>query len=307
MGTRGTGGAWVAALWLWGAASGCDPQTPTDDDHALRAARAVGHGSQSMDGTPRMAAIGALFEVDPALDPTDPDALRQGAVQAVHDRLALTFQVVGCDAQLDTDGDRVVHVAFEGCRLMLWTFDVDIDAEARVETEACDDGTCVTGVLWALDIAELSSSTLGLARSGMSGPAELRAPVDHAEPMRWETFPGFVLETRLGLRLEAVSTSTWALADDDCVTIDFGGRLSLETRIDEIDEAIGDVVVSARGIHRCPGRCEDAGDVQLAFGTGQVVEWSHDGSDTITVFAPRERTFEVVLPCADDAEGADAG
>lgn len=290
------------------AASACDPVEPDDDDEtSLRATRAVSYGSQSMDGTPRLAHIGALFEIDPSLDPSEPDALRRAAVQAVHDRLALTFQVIGCTAELDTDGDRSVSLRLEGCHLLTWTLDAEIDATARVETEACEAAPCPVFVAWELDIAELRTSVLGLARSSMSGPAELRSPLDPAEPMHWQTFPGFIIETRLGLRFESVSTASWRVDDEDCVEIDLGARLALETRADALDEAIGNVVVSARGLRRCPSRCEEAGEVQLSFAAGQVVRWSHDGSDTITVHAPRERTFEVQLPCADRAEEATDG
>lgn len=294
--------AWVMALGLaaWSSALGCDLSAP-DDDAMQVAARAVRHGNQAMDGQPRLAYVGALFAVDPSLDPSDPDAMRRAAVQAVHDRLALTFQSIGCDAELDTDGDATVSVHLQGCRLVLWTVDAEIEGTARVETE----GT--TAVVWDLDIAELSSGALGLPRASFSGPAELRAPLDPAEPMRWQTFPGFVLESRLGLRFDALSTASWSIGEDDCVEIELGARLTLETREDALDEAIGDVVISARDIRRCPGRCEESGDVELSFGAGKVVSWSHDGSDTITVHTPRERTFEVELPCAEERDGATAG
>lgn len=283
---------------------GCELAEPDADDPTLRA-RAVVHGNQAVDGTPRLASIGTLFRVAPGLDPSEPEQARQLAVRAVHDRLAATFEVVGCDAELETDDDTTVGLALRGCRLLVWTLDAELEARAEVVTEPCETEPCpVTAIAWDLDIAELSSRVLGLPGTSFSGPAQLRAPVDPAQPMRWETFPGFVIETRWGRRLDTVSTASWTVDEDNCVQMDLGARLSLEDLDDDIDQRVGNVVLSVRGLRRCPGRCESAGDVQLSFAAGRVVRWSHDGDDTITVITPRGRSIEVSLPCAEEREEA---
>lgn len=283
---------------------GCELADPDPDDTTLRT-RAVVDGNQAVDGTPRLAYIGALFRVAPGIDPSEPEQARQLTVRAVHDRLSTTFEVVGCDAEFETDDDTTVGLVLRGCRLLLWTLDAELEARAEVVTEPCETEPCpATAIAWDLDIAELSSRVLGLPGISFSGPAQLQAPVDAAQPMRWETFPGFVVETRQGRRLDTVSTASWTIDEDNCVQMDLGARLSLEDLDDGIDAEVGNVVVSVRGLRRCPGRCESTGDVQLSFAAGRVVSWSHDGDDTITVITPRGRSIEVSLPCAEEREEA---
>jgi len=198
-------------------------------------------------------------------------------------------------------------MALSDCTLLLWTVDLELEATARVETEPCETGSCATAVLWDVDLGEMASGLRGLPPIRFSGPAELRAPVDPAARMRWTTQPGFTLETPLGLRFEALSTATWSIDADDCVEVDIGTRLSLEDgpgdeqgELDELDERLGDVVVSGRSLRRCPGQCPERGRVELSFGAGRLLAWEHDGSGTILVQGPRGRELEARLPCAED-------
>lgn len=282
-----------------GLLAGCDADEP-DDELALRDARAVVHGSDSLEGAPRLAYFGALFVVPPGLDPGDPEAVRRDTVAAVHQRLVATFAAIGCEAELDTDGEHTVGMSLQGCRLLAWTLDADVEAHAEVETAPCETGTCATAVVWDVDIGTLSTRRGLWPPTGFAGPAILRAPVDPAEPLRWDTQPGFVLETRLGLRFEALTRARWTVDEDDCVELELGSRLALEERDDALDEQIGDVVVSVRGLRRCPERCPEAGRVELSFAAGAVLAWEHDGSDTVTVQGPRGRSLEARLPCAEE-------
>jgi hypothetical protein len=289
------------------ALAACDPQSPfDDDDEALRDARAVTHGAGSLDGAPRLVYLAGQFVLPPGLDATDPDALLRDAVAAAHARLVLGFAVVGCDAVVDTDGEARISMTLSGCTLLLWSIDAELEAVASVETEPCDTGTCAAAVRWDVDLAEMATGLRGLPPTRFSGPAELRAAVDPSERMQWQTLPGFVIETPLGRRYDTLSTASWSIDADDCVEVDIGARLSLEERpgeaLDDIDERIGDVVVSGRGIRRCPGQCPEAGRVELAFGAGQVLAWEHDGSGTILVQGPRGRELEARLPCAEELD-----
>ncbi len=269
---------------------GCD-LGPDDDDLMLREARAVTHGSSSIDGTPRLAYFGNLFALPPGLDASDPEQLRTDAVMAIHTRLTFTFAAIGCDAAVETDGQTRVSVLLEGCALLLWTIDAELEAVARAEGEA---------VIWDLDITEMATGLRGLPPTHFYGPAELRAPVDPGERMEWSTPPGFVIETPLGRRFDTVSRASWLVGADNCVDLELGARLSLEEREDELDERIGELAVSVRDLRRCQGRCAEAGRVELSFGTGQVLAWTHDGSGTIVVRGPRGRMLEARLPCAEE-------
>lgn len=284
------------------ALAACDPG-PADDDEP-RAARAVAHATGTLDGAPRLLYLAAQFAVPAGLDPADPDAFLRDAVTATQGRLAFVLDAIDCDAAIASDDAARITMAVSGCTLLLWTVDIELEAVAAVETAPCDAGTCAVAVRWDVDLAEMASGLRGLPPVRFSGPAELRAPVDPVAPMMWSTQPGFVIETPLGLRFETLTSASWRVDADDCVTVDIGARLSLEERpgegLDALDERIGDVVVSGRGLRRCPGRCPAAGRVELSFGAGQVLAWEHDGSGTILVQGPRGRELEAELPCAEE-------
>lgn len=288
----------------------CDGDDSSDEgDAALRDARAVAHGSGSLDGAPRLVYLAGQFALPPGLDATDPAALLRDAVVAAHARLSFAFAALDCEAAVDTDGQTRVSLALTGCTLLLWSIDAELEAVARVETEACDTGTCAVAMLWDVDMAEVATGLRGVPPARFSGPAELRAPVDPSARMQWRTLPGFVIDTPLGRRFDSVSTASWTIGDDDCVNLDLGARLSLERSpgedVDPLDEQVGDVVVSARGLRRCPGQCPASGRVQLSFGAGQLLAWEHDGSGTIRVLGPRGRELEARLPCAQEASAGE--
>ncbi|MCA9711185.1 MAG: hypothetical protein KDK70_35425, partial [Myxococcales bacterium] len=158
---------WATAAMLGtGLLSACDPgSTPPpddgdDDEQALaRDFRAATHGTSSLDGTPGFVHIGNLFAYTPGwgVDTTDADAVRQDAVASVYNRLALTFAVLGCEPDLQTDDDRQVSLTMQGCRLVLWEIDADVEATAHVQTAPCGAGECPVAVVWDLDVSQLHS------------------------------------------------------------------------------------------------------------------------------------------------------
>ena len=295
--------AWLGlALAL---AAACDSEDPFEEAEQ-RDARAVALATGPLDGAPRLIHLASLFALPPDLDPTDPEALLRDTVTAVHARLAFVFGGLDCEAAVDTDGQTRVGLSLSGCTLLLWSIDSELEAVARVETEACETGTCATAVRWDLDIGELTTGPRLLPPVRFAGPAELRAAVDPAVRMQWQTQPGFTIETPLGLRFETLSTASWTIGADDCVEVEIGARLSLEERpgqrLDALDERIGDVVLSGRNLRRCAAKCPERGRVELSFGAGHLLAWEHDGSDTILVEGPRGRMLEADLPCeANDA------
>lgn len=294
----------TAALLL---ATACDTGTPSDEIAKEREARAVALATGPLDGAPRLAYLSSQLAVPVGLDPAEPDVVLRETVVAAHDRLAFLFEVIGCDGAVDTDGQTRVSLALSGCRLLLWSIDAELEAVARVEAQACEAGSCAAAVRWDLDIAEMATGLRGLPPVRFSGPAEIRAPVDVGERMQWQTMPGFVIETPLGLRFESLSTARWLIDADDCVEVEIGARLSLESRAgaepDALDERVGDIVLSGRDLRRCPGSCPERGRVELSFGAGHVLAWEHDGSGTIVVLGPRGRQLEAELSC-DPVAGA---
>ncbi|MCH9683807.1 MAG: hypothetical protein K0V04_20415 [Deltaproteobacteria bacterium] len=295
----------VAALWAM-LAAGCDALL-LDAQLVERDTRAVTHATGALDGTPQFTLVGGYFAIgNNPPDAGDPDTVRRTSVTAVADRLQFTFDLFRCSARVDHDGDRTLSVDVRGCQILLWDYDIELEAQARIETVDCDTGTCAAAVVWDIDIADLASGVVGFNKVRYAGPVEVRAPLSPAEPMQWQTQPGFVVHSRLGPRFETLATTSWIRDDDECITVDMGARLTLEERADDLDERVGDVVLSVRGLQRCPGSCAHAGDVQLTFGTGQVLAWTYQGGGSILVTGPRGRELEVQLPCANEMnEGAD--
>lgn len=303
----------AAAVLSTGLASACDPgasgdpAAPTMDDEQMQEVdfRAATHGAASLESTPAFVHVGNLFAYAPPLlgeiDLSDIDAVRRQAVAAANARLAITFAVLGCDAELDTDDERRISARLQGCQLLLWELDADVEAVvSEVETQPCDAGECASRIIWEMDIGELKSGPVGLPKAGYVGPIDIEAPVDPTERMAWTTRPGFAIDTALGLRFDTLSTADWLVYnDEDCINLNMGARLTLDEREDELDEFIGDIVISARGVDRCPDRCAHAGEVQLSFGAGQLLRWTHDGGQTLTVQGPRGREVEITPPCAE--------
>ncbi|MEM7158466.1 MAG: hypothetical protein AAF799_36845 [Myxococcota bacterium] len=288
---------------------GCDPAPASSSAPDVSDTRAVGLAASSLEGIPRLVFFGLHFAVDPALQADDAETFLDLAVDDTRQSLVDEFSRFGCETlQIEADGTALSAVLRE-CPVLAWTFDAEVEAVAQLEqadASACADDFCPTAVAWELDIAELALGPRQGRRNRFSGPARLRAPVDPAEPMQWQTSPGYTLETRIGPRFDMLSTARWRTDDSGCVDMEVGSRLQIEQTDEPLDGTLGDIVISSRGVRRCPLSCPQAGEVEVSFRSGSLLRWIYTGEDTVQVTGPLGKTLEVTLSCAAmDEEPAD--
>jgi hypothetical protein len=277
---------------------GCDARDGDDDDAigrvaAVRSAEAVAAKSN-------LALLAEKFAGAPGLADMTVDEARATAVALLEDRLR-NLSLVDCERELMSDPMLgTVDAAVVDCRLGVLHIDGEMHAQVEIETAPCDAGECPSAVVWTLDDFDLQIGTSAF-RPRLSGTVVLRDPVDAALPMSWSTGEDFVLENRLGT-FSTRSTASWHVADDRCVE-----GLQLEARLDRLDDAtddpdadlepqVGQIVVSATGVDRCPAKCATAGTVRLAFGRGRVLEWDFAGQE-LDVRVPGGHHFTATLVC----------
>ena len=285
----------------------CDTQSrPSRAEATTSDNRAVGLAASSLEGIPRLVFFAQHFALDPALTADDADQFVTRAIDDTRNALIDEFSRFGC-AVIDIQADgNTLSALVSSCPILTLTFDAEVDVVAQLveaDPSECSEGFCPVAVLWDFDISQLTIGPAIGRRNSFSGPAQLRAPVDPDEPMGWQTHPGYTLETRLGPRFDMLSTATWTSDAEGCMDMDIGSRLQVEETDEPLDETLGDIVISSRGVRRCPFQCTLAGDVEVSFQSGSLLRWSFTGEETLLVTGPLGKTLEVDLPC----NGADEG
>jgi hypothetical protein len=278
------------------ALAGCEALEPSDDVPRLAATRSA----EAVAAKTNFALVAERFAGDPLLATMTVDDAREAAVALLAMRLG-SLAFVNCDPQLETDPVAgTVDASVVGCNLGLLRVDGEMHAQVTIETAPCDTGECPSAVVWTLSPFELEIGTANV-RPHLSGTVVIRDPLDPALPMRWSTQDDFVLENRFGA-FQTRSEASWWVTDDRCVE-----GMQLEARLDRVDAMdddpdadlepkVGQIVVSAQDVARCPGKCATDGAVRLAFGRGRVLEWDFDGQ-TIDVALPGGHEFTATLVC----------
>ena len=256
--------------------------------------------AQAVSAKTNLTLLAEKFAGEPELAGMTVDEARARAVELVENELRqLAF--VGCERELVADPMLgTIDAAVVDCRIGVLRIDGQMHAQVEIETASCDTGACPSAVVWTLEEFDLEIGT-GDARPHLSGTVVLRDPVDAALPMSWETGDDFVLDNRLG-SFATRSTASWRITEDRCVE-----NMQLEARLDRLDATqddpdadlepqVGQIVVSAQDVARCPGKCATSGEVRLAFGRGRVLEWDFAGQ-IVDVLAPGGHTFTTTLVC----------
>jgi hypothetical protein len=272
------------------AAAGCGGQAPDPEVEAAAQQSVVG-----VEGSLRSAQFMGPFQPSSELAALSPDEARRRALADVIETYEAAIQRAEC-IELATDEETYLEITFDGCRLGLlglYRLDGTIRGELDIELEECDAGQCLAAVIYDVRVVGLEiraqTETAGLV---MEGAWTYRAPVEpSAEPM---ALAGEVSYSGpRGASLEIESDSTWRV-DGACVTLSSDGRIRA---LDEDDELLGGVVISAVGVERCGAQCPEAGTVNLAFARGDVLTWTYTGQDAVTVRAPGGDEYDVVLDC----------
>jgi len=284
-------------------ALGCDPGGGEDGELrrldtivADRSARAVGNKTN-------LASLAELlFSAPPSLVGLDPTAARTEAVAELVARLGgIDFQ--DCTPQITSDPlAGSVDAVFDDCRAGPFRVQGDAHATVAIEAAPCDGGECASALLWTLHDFDVLVGPDD-ARPHFTGDVVLRdeiRPLSQPQvPMSWTTQPGFAITNPLGV-FETISHASWTVDAGRCVD------MRMESRLERIDEDAQDphrriqtIVVAVDGLRRCPLRCPEAGDVQISFGAGALLEWSYENGDTVEVVAPGGQRFSQALACRE--------
>ncbi len=261
---------------------------------AARSARAVGNKT-NLAGLAEL-----LFSATPALVGQSREAARATAVAELVSRLGgINFKE--CTPQITSDPIAgSVDAVFEGCRAGPFRVEGDAHATVEIETTPCPTGECASALSWTLHDFDVLVGPDD-ARPHFTGDVVLRDEIRPAgqpqAPMSWTTQPGFAITNPLGV-FETISHASWTVDADRCVDMRMESRLErIDVDAEDPHRRIRTIVVAVDGLRRCPLRCPEAGDVQISFGAGALLEWSYANTDEVEVAAPGGRTFVQPLLC----------
>ncbi|MFO0635264.1 MAG: hypothetical protein U0168_20645 [Nannocystaceae bacterium] len=285
----------LALLAVLAIAPACDPDAIDLAVERLVADRSI----DAVSAKTNMALVAERFSGEAAMADMTVAQARARAVELLQLRLE-ALNLIDCRTTVTADRDAgTLQSVSERCRIGLVGLDGELDARVEIETAPCDTGECPSAVVWTLDRFDLEIGPDLARRPHFSGPVTLRDPVDPNLPMSWTTGEDFTIENRLGV-FDSISHASWTVDADDCVTMQLESRLQRLDRDqddDGSDDEIGTLVLSVAGLQRCPAKCPSAGDVQLAFGRGAVLQWSY-GERTVEVQGPRGLHLRKTLACA---------
>ncbi len=273
-------------------ASGCDGAGEEPDEIALAVAERT---ADAVAAKTKLALVGQVFDVARGLEGLDAVTIAPLLIEELR-RSLQPLVAQGCVPTLETDDRSYLRAVFDGCNVRFVRLDGDLRMELSFETAPCDTGECVTAAVWSTDDFDLAFGPRWEGRPELSGPLQVRAPVDRAAPMGWTTTEDFTVSNRLG-SFTMQSRARWSFDAAGCVDMDLFARLE---RIDEQDtrrrRQIGTMVTEVAGLRRCPRACPEAGHVQLSFGQGRLLAWDY-GDDEVEVVGPRGIRFLQAVTC----------
>jgi len=239
-----------------------------------------------------------VFRAPDDVDRVDVERARMQTVEALVDRVLRAN--LHCEPEITTDGRSVVTARFVGCRTGLLRLDGEIEARLEILTRACPEGECPGVAQWTIDDFDLELGPELANPPRLSGPIVLRDPIEPDGPMTWDTEEGFVLENALGT-FDTRSHAAWSIdPQNGCIDFQLQSRLTRLERDGDVDVDIGEIVLQADDVHRCPGICPDRGRLRLSYGKGRLLEWDYGertGDDEVEVIAPRGHRFDHRLSC----------
>ena len=227
------------------------------------------------------------------------DQVQRLAVWGLKIGLETVYDIFGCQQMIDSDDQTYVAATFENCSMLFLelTGTVRADIEVLADSESCDGDDCPTAIVWTVD------STNFTARNprqdfapAFRGIVELTTPLVPGERMQWKTDDKFEIDLPIG-RFYSASTAAWEIDADRCVTMDLEARLKQIEPADDLDEEIGDMVLSAKNLRQCEDQCPEAGEVFISYGKGEVLQWTYTAESTVLISGPRGRAFLQELPC----------
>jgi hypothetical protein len=283
------------------AALGCDQ---TEEPEELDPADVVvaERANTSLKATVNLAHVANIYHANDISNlPLTPTDVQELAVWFLNVSLEQVYQAFNCEPMIE-NGDSYVQATFVGCRTLF----LELEGTARADiTVEVDEANKPTGVNWRVDGREFSIHNPRQDFTPLFlGIVTLTTPINGGA-MKWQTGPtaehpddNFEIDRPIG-RFDARSIATWTIDDNECVTMDLDAQLTQLDMEDDLDEEIGDIVVSVKDLRQCQDRCPEDGTVNLAYGAGRILEWTYTAESVVDINGPGGTAFEGVLPCGD--------
>lgn len=281
----------VLAAALVALAAGCSD--PADQEDV-----AVDEASYALASSMDLVGLSNSFEASPLLGVLPVSLARprllgdvRGALLAsVGNRLCVDVETV------DREDAAYVSVTYDQCPAgLLWLVEIDgaLRADLEIETAPCSTGECPSAIRFRLSTEYLRiGSRLGTRFTELRGSWELYDPIAAGLATEWDSV--FSVRNHLRRSLAVNSHASW-LVEAGCVTLSIDADLTVAERQD-----LETIAVSAREVTTCRNQCPSSGEVQIAYGLGEILRWAYTGANTAVVTGPRGRRFEIALPCGDE-------
>ena len=274
--------ALVIALAIIGCGADDGDTTEQDTLSTKQTASAVDSGGNLARLMVPLQADSRLFGLNP------PEAVARKIADASAD-LRSRVTNLGCIA-INTDSLTYLDVTFDQCGIFLvGTLDGNISVRLVVEPGP------PSRLVLSIGSEGLTLTTPQHVFS-LRGLFELRQDIlADATPAPVE-FDGDIHFTTDGNpTLDLTAFATWTTANN-CVELTGGANLSGNAL-----GAIAPIALSAERVQRCDDQCPTGGDIELSWGTGNLLGWTYDGDATVTVTGPRGKRLDVTLPCGGAA------
>lgn len=253
--------------------------------------------NSSLKATVNLAHVADIYHARDVSDiPLTPVQVQGLAVLGLVYSLDHVYQAFGCEPMIETDNQTFVQATFVGCSTLF----LELEGTARADVSViADEQGRPTGIDWLVDGTEFSIHNPRQEFNPLfRGKLRLTTPLDGG-PMQWETGIGgerFEIDLEIG-RFDARSLASWTIDENDCVTMDLEAQLTRLDVEDDLDEQIGDIVVSVDRLRQCQDRCPESGSVNLVYGAGEILQWTYTAENVVKISGPRSRRFEATLPC----------
>lgn len=281
----------LAGCAIASAAAGCDRRDDRIEDIVAR------RTSSAVLSQSNLAFTFDVFRTVDDIAELDLESARMRAVDGLVGRVRGAN--LHCEPEIATDGRSIVTARFMGCRAGLLRLEGEITARLEILARECRSGECPAMVQWTIEDFDVELGPELANPPQLSGPLVLRDPIEPDGPMTWDTADGFALENAWGV-FDTRSHASWSIDAEGCMDFELQTRLTQLERDESIDLEIGEIVVQADDVHRCPAVCPARGRLRLSYGRGDLLEWDYaerDDDDEVDVIAPRGHQFRHRLAC----------
>jgi hypothetical protein len=207
----------------------------------------------------------------------------QQAIAQVEAGLADDLEDPNC-LELDTDEATFLALEFTKCRYRGVFVDGALRIDLTTETGTCDGADCVVATRYTTRLTALRIGRTVVHTASSS----LRIPTVKAEARTYTAEAALTDPERGDLELRHEVSWVRRLG---CVAAELGAEFVADDRT---------ISVGATGVEVCGDACPRAGEVHIAWASGEALAWEFDGSGEIEVHGPRGRVFTVDQTCGAD-------